>query len=610
VSNRCGSADLPYVRGLLFLFLILAVGCTRSRTATPGEMLKAGSRDTVIPIDLNPKAQNGVWLIMMLPMEGAKIELELPDGRRLNQRNAISFDAEWEVTGQGQGMAAIAPGMYAKVNHNVFFTAEAPAGKYRIHADTNALRQDVPLGVMVLPAFGVEFVQISAAPRVEEGHYSGEKFEMAVSVKDHDRRIPDPTIVGRVARAGPDRVTPIGPWVPLTLRPVGDGTFLTDLPWTDAGDYRFAFDARGKRLNGKDFTTGMSMSAGIEQRLVKLLAVSDRPVDELGKGEVDRIDVDVRASVVIPGHYTFTAKMNSRGKQVAYAYRAVDLKSGETTVTVPFPHEQLEHIDDDGPYAISVEANQANGGVTGRTLDKPLTAASRPYSHAKFGHGRVYFTCAAQANPKSATGRAPFDQLAVTFDVVTAGGACEWSSSLGIVIGMSEIATTVEEGHGRLPAGAAKITLLFDGIEVEQKFAGKATHTRATGITCGKDYVILDKPFVLPVYAGGTFASGPAFDLFTEYPEIHLKRESMAAVNVAFHTRGLFDEPLHFSLDGLPAGVTIVKSFPEQPAKKIGGTIFYLNSDTSAVPGTYHLRARGRYRNTEHALAYTLIVDP
>jgi hypothetical protein len=50
------------------------------------EILRAGARDTIVALELNPKQQSGVWLIMMMDIEGARLEVEFPDGRRMTRR--------------------------------------------------------------------------------------------------------------------------------------------------------------------------------------------------------------------------------------------------------------------------------------------------------------------------------------------------------------------------------------------------------------------------------------------------------------------------------------------------------------------------------------------
>jgi hypothetical protein len=112
------------------------------------------------------------------------------------------------VTGQGDGAAILAPGMYAKVNHNILLTAAAPEGKYLIHADTTALKQDIALGFMVMPGFGMNFVHVQPAPATPGVHYSGENIELKIYVTDHDRVVPNTTVTGRAAHATKDRMGP------------------------------------------------------------------------------------------------------------------------------------------------------------------------------------------------------------------------------------------------------------------------------------------------------------------------------------------------------------------------------------------------------------------
>jgi hypothetical protein len=209
----------------------------RSTIVIDKRHLPAGSTDTVLAIDLKPNPQGGEWFIMMLPVEGVKLEVELPDGRRVNPNNALSLDFEWAIMGQGDGMAILAPGMYEKVNHNLIFPAQMRAGRYVIHADTTGLRQDTTLGVMVIPGFGATPVQVHAGPVSGGIHFSGEPLEMRVRVLDRDRPIPNATILATAAPAAKDRSRATGPALPLTLRPAGDGTFLTTLPRTEVGEY-------------------------------------------------------------------------------------------------------------------------------------------------------------------------------------------------------------------------------------------------------------------------------------------------------------------------------------------------------------------------------------
>lgn len=69
----------------------------------------AGKRDVVKAVTIRPSKQGGDVLALLLAAEGIGIEIELPDGRRLTQANALSLDFQWEVFPQGKAEELILP---------------------------------------------------------------------------------------------------------------------------------------------------------------------------------------------------------------------------------------------------------------------------------------------------------------------------------------------------------------------------------------------------------------------------------------------------------------------------------------------------------------------
>jgi hypothetical protein len=112
---------------------------------------------------------------------------------------------------------------------------------------------------------------------------------------------------------------------------------------------------------------GESLYVSIAQRLVKLLTVSDRPIEEDGNGLIDKIAADVRLQVVVPGRYLVMVKLMKNDRMEGYASKAVDLKPGDAMITVEFDRATLLRLDGDGPYNLSVEIDDDGGHFSDST---------------------------------------------------------------------------------------------------------------------------------------------------------------------------------------------------------------------------------------------------
>jgi hypothetical protein len=586
---------------------VVALGQAQRLGSIENARITAGARDIIVPIEVKPTPLGGDLLSVMLMADGVRIEIELPGGRRITQANANSFDFKWEVAPQAHGDAVLAPGLWGKVNNFLFLPAGVPAGKWLIHADASALRQDTILGAIFVPIGWGQPHAVNAVieEKVRSVHYSGEQVELVTSVSENGTPIANTRLAASVVPAGADRVTPTGPPAPLVLRPKGDGTFLTELPMTAAGNYRITLHATGKRADGQNFNEGMSMSVTITQRLVKLVSIVDRGVDVDGNGKIDRVDVAVRANVVIPNRYSIQVDLKTRSGRETTAFQDADLAKGDATLTASFDREELLRLDEDGPYTIRVGiAEKKKDGLRSVFTLSEMTATSRPYVRSTFDPGPIYFTGTAHATPQSASGQSPFDKMALTFDVVTPGGNCEWYSSLG----GNGTATTVESSQGRLPAGASRITIVFDSYAMHKLEAG-LVQTRPTHVSCGNLEAWLEKPYALPLFPRGTFLnSGPEFELSSGRPEIIkiLDKEFLGHIEIRAHDD--FEEPIQISVDRLPAGVAIPDLPTTAPAQKRWGKIFHVTVAASVPAGRYQITIRARYKITEHVLKCTLVV--
>ena len=484
-----------------------------------------------------------------------------------------------------------------------------PAGQYRIHADTTALKNPTPMGIMVLQGLGdASPVRIEAGALSKELHYSGDRVEIRVRVVDHDRLIPNPAITGSVTTipaAGKPTRTP----VPLTLRPAGDGTFLTTLPWTEAADYRVSLEARGKRLNGKDFHEGMSYTESIQQLRVRLLGLTDHPGKADNHGQIDHIAVDVRLRAGVAGHYLIEAHIISAGRNEAYGSKVIDLTPGETTVPVDVPVMGLGgrlNLEGDGPYTITVSIDEARDDIHAYTMyERPLTAQSQPYKLSSFSRGPIYLTGAVSHKLISVSGQPPYDALELTLDAVTPGGVCNWGANLGTV--KSQTATVFRSGT--LVQGPTQLKLKFDKWELS-KVATLTTFTGFANVSCGSQQATLEKPFTIPAPPPGSVAKAESsFELRIMSDMARFPGDKAFTGIITLTPRGFFDAPFLIVVDPMPQGITL-RDLPATPIEVNGRQIMQFHADVAPTvkPGIYPITIRIRNQDIERSGTTRLVI--
>jgi hypothetical protein len=590
---------------LIFCFSITAWAQSEFNEPKATARVTAGAGDVAVPLKITPTPAGQDLLFITVDTEGVGIQLELPDGHRVTRANAHLFSFEWQVFDQTQGEGILDAEILRKVNYMIEIPAGTPAGTWRIHDNASKLKRTATIRAFFMPLNGGQAIgaTIEAEPATRGVHYSGETQELIVTVSDYGSPMGDAILTAIGARVDPEYRGKVVQGTPIAVTPDDHGSFRVQLPWKEAGTYRITFHAEGKGRNGQRYSAEMSMSAYITQRLVKLLSIADQGVDEEGNGKIDRINVAVRAEVVIPNRYFVEIKLITRSGKDLYSSQTADLSSGERVLTASFDRKDMFRLDQDGPYTISAEVAGISGqGLKGIPIEK-ITAESRAYERSTFDFAPIFFI-RARALPQSASGGPPFTGLALIFDMFSPGGECEWYSSLT----GEGTASEVKRGHGALRAGLSELWVSFDNDEM-LKLEDVSLKIGPTHLSCGDLEAWFNKPHALPSFPHGTFLRvPPSLDINTNQEEITLPRSKGADLHFFMEAKGGFDEPVDISLEGLPAGVT-AKELPAPPqARSLRAYHYLLFADPVVPAGRYELKVRVRTKTTEHTLAFTLLV--
>jgi hypothetical protein len=591
----------------LAIFCLSITASAQSEFSEPKATARvtAGVSDVVVPLKITPTPAGQDLLFITVDIEGVGIQLELPDGHRVTRENAHSFSFEWQVFNQTQGQGILDAEMLRKVNYMIEIPAGAPAGTWRIHANASKLTRTATIRAFFLPLNGGQAIgaTIEAEPATRGAHYSGETQELIATVSDYGSPMGDAILTAVGARVDPEYRGKVVQGTPIALTPRADGSFSLELPWREAGTYRVTFHAEGKGRNGQRYSTEMSMSAYITQRLVKLVNIADQGVDEEGNGKIDRINVAVRAEVVIPNRYFVVIKMITRSGKDLYSSQTADLGSGEKVLTASFDRKDMLRLDQDGPYTISAEIAGISGqGLMGMPIEK-ITAESTAYERSTFDFAPIFFI-RSRAMPLSTNGAPPFTGFALSFDVFSPGGNCEWYTSLE----GEGIASAVKRGHGALRAGLSEMWVSFDNDEM-LKLEDVPLKIGPTHLGCGNLEAFFKGPYTLPLFPHGTFLRvSPSLNINTNQEEITLPRGKGADLHFFVEAKGGFDEPIEVAIEGLPAGVTTRELPAPVPVRNLSTYHYPLFADPGVPAGRYELKVRVRTKTTEHTLVFTLLV--
>lgn len=602
---------------MLFLIL-LAVSATAFAQApligvnSTAGALRAGARDVVISITVDPSPSGGDLLAVMLTADGVQIRIELPDGRFITKETAAAAGFTWEVSGQGQGDDLLIPGLQGRMNHLVLLPTKAPAGKYKIHADASALKEDAALMLEFVPVGGAvapgqrDTVRV-ALESSATFHYAGQKVELVAGVFDGDRGIDNADLSGE-AVAVDDKGMPSGPSMRVKFRSSGRGTgsYNAELPTTAVGKYEVGLKVRGKYRDGTEFERNAGASITIEPRRAQVLGVTERPLDDDGNGLIDRLELTAHIKTDLPGEYNLVLDLRASTGQYMQAYGKAVLGVGDGTITALIDRYSLIHLGADGPYKISARLFRREG--QGEAFASLLENAgeTRVYKQSSFDHGPIYFAGTAQATPESASGKSPFAKLTVSLEVFTPGGRCFWYG--GLTSGRNSIEFL--NNQGVLPQGTSQIALTFDGHKISDAADGKPLEIGKVALTCGGFHAPLEKPVTLPTFPSGTFAkAAPSFQLRIPQLVAPMQRGKVATLSLEIQPEGGFDQTLDLAIEGLPEGIVLSDWPASTPARRLGPLMFHLAVSADAPSGRYEITVRANYKTMERVATTTLVLD-
>lgn len=472
--------------------------------------LPAGAGDIVASIQVDPSESGGDLLAVMLLAEGVRIRVELPDGRSLTQDSASAAKFQWEVSGPDQDFGLFS----GKVNHVIVLPPKAPAGKYRIHADAQGLKEDSVLMLLFLPfgepgagatsqrgGPGRDTVRV-ALTETELFHYAGDTVQLVAGVFDGTRGVNGANLSG-TAVAVDDNGMPKGQPLSVQFQPSGpgaDGSYHAQFPFTQVGKYEVGLKVTGTYPDGTAFERGAMASISIEPRRAEILEITERPVDKDGNGLVNDLEVTARVKAELPGEYYLTVDLSAGTGHYMQVNTRAQLNVGEGTITGRVSNFGLLHVGADGPYKMSGRLFRKEG--SGQAFASRLENAgmTRAYKQSDFDRGPIYFLGTANWAPQSATGSAPFDKLMVKFDVFTPGGKCQWHGDL--LSGYSNV--NFVNTSGQLPKGAAQIEVAFNGYDISNKADGKPL-TASASMFCGTLEARLERPVAVDLFPASTF---------------------------------------------------------------------------------------------------------
>jgi hypothetical protein len=605
----CFVVDVQMIRFLIPLFLsagaiaqipLIAVNSAEAE-------LPAGARDVVASITVDPSAAGGDFLAVMLTAEGVRIEIELPDGRRVTQTSASSAGFEWEVAGEALEDDLLFPGLQGKVNNLILMPPQAPPGKYLIHADASGVKEVSALMVVFMPSGGIgqQDTVTVALTSAEMFYRAGDKVELIGAVFEGGRGVNDARLSGAAVAIDKDGL-PVGTPMPVTLeRSSGagsDGNYHGELPTTAVGKYDVGLKVTGKYADGKEFERNAATSIDIQPRRAQIVSVTERPLDDDGNGLIDRIEFTARIKVEMAGRYSLRVDMG--GMQ---AYGIGELAVGEGIITAFVEHSGLIRLPADGPYKIEARLFRQESSGDGFASLLADAGMSRAYKRSSFDHGPIYFVGTAIGKPSSPTGKRPFGQFIVTFDVFTPGGNCLWYGGVS-ADNFNEI-EFINSG-GPLPKGRGKIIFSFDGFKISNDADGKPLWITKVSILCGRFHATPERSVAMPLFPAGTFVKGaPAFELFLPRQTIALNRGQKENLDVKLILQGGFDQIIDFKLEGLPEGIIAEKPLRKVPARRSEFISFPVTASPDTPLGRYQVTVHGRYKTMERTKVVTLVVD-
>jgi hypothetical protein len=245
---------------------------------------------------------------------------------------------------------------------------------------------------------------------------------------------------------------------------------------------------------------------------------------------------------------------------------------------------------------------------SGYITDAGPTAA---YALASFARDPLYFTGQYSSTPIDSNGIPGFEVLNLGLGV--AGSALSQQTQLSCDANGDLYAgdTLLDSASGTQSyssgATSVTITLGFNGYRIRNAgLAGPYTLTNVT-VICGDAQVSGSNLFQTPSYAASQFELGTADFSLTGPTSVTSPVATAAIVTVNIAYAAGFDQPIQFSVAGVPNGSTANMAFPTAVSLS---SVNVAISSSSTPPGPYQLTITGTSGSLTHSVNVTFVVPP
>jgi hypothetical protein len=627
-----------------------------ARILGPVQLAPAATLSFDLPQDQEEQAFD-----IVVPNETVIVELTLPHGRTLRQNGVEPGSADWKVFAEAEDAKQL-PFFFAKEislpiegTHHFIYLKHALKGKYEIHAQSSAtpvgdLRvAEFPLeGLLRASGVGMQMgrppaageVKIHAKPLPFEC-YAGDKLEVVVELLG-DIGTQSPQFEVRLERrpwvSETMRAAKLGPPDPVETLPVeftrdGERTYRGTVTTTKIGIVRIGVRATGKTAAGQPFTDEVLItneSMRVKPVVAKFLSLDAKAVIAADSTKFDHLDISATLDVIEPGDYLAIFMLRGASGtrlQVGGVGAKARLEKGRQILTASVPSVRIWHELRDGPIEIAnVQISRTSpSGVL--WVGVPTDGASYrtpAYKRDQWDPGPIFGSDQLNVHGTAPAPSGRFIYVEAEWEVTTPGGSCQWSGSLDrpsiAPVAKDAVYTLQSSARGKLPVGRTKVSLLFEGSEI-QRASQEDWHLMAQ-IHCERSSS--DLPEL-------TFALLPP-QLVSLNPQEYEPRESslvvrfspMRLVQGGFGRTTIFvpqkaSHDVQFSLGKLPKGIDAELRIPEEDSKPddtgavrttSGSRQLLIETAAHIAPGRYFIPITALSGDEKTTTLFVLDIDP
>ncbi len=408
------------------------------------------------------------------------------------------------------------------------------------------------------------------------------------------------------------KITAASAAIPLTLldsgppdRTPGDGVYTAAFTPPAPSQYTILLTANGLSSSGAVFSRTAISTFNVIAPAATFISITDQPVTNADTGQISAVSINVAVNVQTSGLYQFGIALLASNQEIYRTSVSATLTSGTQILTATIPASALLLLGVGGPYEMSDASLTLLTDSSMLTDFKADVGPTQAYQFASLDPGPIYFTGTPTDSGQSTNGQGTFDQLNISVNIQTPGGACPWQGALTDLNGQM-IDTAYADGT--LTAGVSAILFSFSGPNIALRGENGPYQLRNVRVTCGSDEVDVPSLYQTASYGSLQFTYiAPSASLVANPAALSVAAGGTNSVQISVSGSVTFDALVNLAVSGLPSGIHFQFDTNRLMAN-LGYATLTLAADTGVSPGSYVANIEGSANGSTLSLSIPITV--